>query len=496
MANPLNVLILEDQPKDAEMVIHELCQAGYDPEFEIVSTESAYLSALRRLPDIILADYFLAGFDALRALDLLHELRLEIPFILVTGALEDIGLECLRRGASDYLIKDRLARLGPAVRHAVEKSRLQRERESTENALRESEQRFRRIFASNMVGIYFWKTDGYITEANDSFLNMVGHTREDVQSGAMRWSNMTPPEHRHLDERALQEIRTLGFCRPFEKEYTGKNGLRVPVMVGGTMLDGSHDSGVCFVLDITSRKNTEAALQQIKEQLQKLSHRLIEVQEMERRHLARELHDEIGQNLTAAKINLQTILSYPDPPTLNPRLEESIVLLDRLLEQTRSLSLDLRPPLLDHLGLVPTIRWYASQQAHRSRIRIQFQGSEGVTRLNPLIETTCFRVAQEAITNAVRHSKAASMTVNLRIHDQHLHLRLSDDGIGFDPSQIMARAAEGASLGWIGMRERVSLAGGRIECSSSPETGTAINAWFPLSENHAAIAQSIPEPKL
>ncbi|MBC8002003.1 MAG: PAS domain S-box protein [Opitutaceae bacterium] len=496
MAKALTVLILEDEPKDAEMVIHELRQAGYSPEFKIVATELAYVSALRELPDVILADYFLAGFDALRALDLLQELRLEIPFILVTGALEEIGLECLRRGASDYLIKDRLARLGPAVRHAVEKARLRREREATELALRESEQRFRRIFESNMVGILFWRTNGDITEANDSYLNMVGYTRDDVMSGRLRWSEITPPEYGHLDEKAIQEILTVGCCDPFEKEYIRKNGTRVPVVIGATMLDGSRDSGVCFVLDITSRKNTEAALLQIKEQLQSLSHRLIEVQETERRHLARELHDEIGQNLTAAKINLQTILSYPDPSALKQRLEESITLLDRLLEQTRNLSLDLRPPLLDHLGLVPTLRWYASQQAHRSRIRIQFQGSDGVSRLSSLIETTCFRVAQEAITNAVRHSKAASMTVNLRIHEQHLHLRVTDDGVGFDPSKVMARASEGASLGWIGMRERVSLAGGRIECKSSPDTGTEINAWFPMTIDCAVSSHSFLEPNL
>ena len=495
MARPLTVLILEDEPKDAEMVIHELRQAGYSPEFQIVATEPAYVSALSQLPDVILADYFLAGFDAVRALDLLHELRLDIPFILVTGALEEIGLECLRRGASDYLIKDRLARLGPAVRHAVEKSRLRREREMAERALRESEQRFRRIFESNMVGILFWKTNGNVTEANDSFLNMVGYTREDLLSGAVRWSDMTPPEYHPLDEKALQEIALLGSCHPFEKEYIRKNGTRVPVMVGGTMLDGSRDSGVCFVIDITSRKSTEAALLQLKEQLQTLSHRLIEVQETERRHLARELHDEIGQNLTAAKINLQTILSYPDPSALEHRIEESIVLLDQLLEQTRSLSLDLRPPLLDHLGLVPTLRWYASQQAHRSRIRIYFQGSEGVARLSSLIETTCFRVAQEAITNAVRHSKAVSMTVTLRIHDQNLHLRVFDDGIGFDPSKVISRATEGAGLGWIGMRERVSLAGGRIECKSSPETGTEINAWFPISTNLDSTGQSNHEAR-
>ena len=496
MAGPLTVLILEDEPKDAEMVIHELCQAGYSPKVQIVSTESAYLSAIQELPDVILADYSLAGFDAGRALEVLQQQRLDIPFILVTGALDEIGLECLRRGASDYLIKDRLARLGPAVRHAMEKARLRREQNTTERALRESEQRFRRIFESNMVGIFFWKTSGHITEANDSFLNMVGYAPEDVISGAVRWSEMTPPELRHLDEKALLEIVTVGYCQPFEKEYIRKDGSRIPVMVGGTMLDGSHDSGVCFVIDVTSRKNTEAALLEIKEQLQTLSHRLIEVQETERRHLARELHDEIGQNLTAAKINLQTILSYPDPSSLNQRLEESIDLLDRLLDQTRTLSLDLRPPLLDHLGLVPTLRWYANQQAHRSRINIHFHGSDGVARLSTLIETTCFRVAQEAVTNVVRHSKATSMTVSLRIHDQSLHLRVVDDGVGFDPSKVMARAAEGASLGWVGMRERVSLAGGRIECKSSTKSGTEIDAWFPLTTDHAARGQPNFEPRL
>ncbi|MBD0327981.1 MAG: PAS domain S-box protein, partial [Pyrinomonadaceae bacterium] len=135
------------------------------------------------------------------------------------------------------------------------------ERKRTEEALRESEARSRRLVESNIIGIIFADTNGNITMANNAFLQMVGYTPEELNSGKMRWDKMTPPEYRHLDEQVIEELRQYRVCSSFEKEYIRKDGSRVPVVVGGALLEGSQDHAVCFVLDITDRKRAEEELQ-------------------------------------------------------------------------------------------------------------------------------------------------------------------------------------------------------------------------------------------
>lgn len=214
--------------------------------------------------------------------------------------------------------------------------------------------------------------------------------------------------------------------------------------------------------------------------LQVLSHRLVEVQETERRHIARELHDEIGQSLTAAEMNLQAALRSPGAASLERRLEESIQAVERVLEQVHDLSLNLRPSMLDDLGLEPALRWYTHRQAALTGMKAEFRPAHLEERLDPVIETECFRVAQEALTNAVRHSRASMVTVELVRRNGHLHLRVRDDGVGFDVSEQRGEAVRGTSLGLLSMEERAALAGGGLELNSFPGQGTEVHAWFPL----------------
>jgi signal transduction histidine kinase len=216
------------------------------------------------------------------------------------------------------------------------------------------------------------------------------------------------------------------------------------------------------------------------QKLQVLSHRLVEVQEAERRHIARELHDEIGQSLTAAEMNLQAAMRSPGPAALERRLTESIEAVERVLEQVHDLSLNLRPSMLDDLGLEPALRWYTQRQAALTGMRAEFRAAHLEERLDPVIETECFRVAQEALTNVVRHARARAVTVELSRQDGHLHLMIRDDGVGFDVNGSRGEAVRGASLGLLSMEERASLAGGGVELNSVPGCGTEVHAWFPL----------------
>jgi signal transduction histidine kinase len=216
------------------------------------------------------------------------------------------------------------------------------------------------------------------------------------------------------------------------------------------------------------------------QKLQIMSQRLVEVQESERRHIARELHDEIGQSLTVAEMNLQAALQTSKPGALTRRLEDSIEAVERVLEQVHDLSLNLRPSMLDDLGLEPALRWYANRQASAAGLQVRFKADPIEDRLDPLIETECFRVGQEALTNVVRHAKAHNVAVNLERVDGQLHLSVKDDGIGFDVSTLRDEAVRGASLGLLSMEERATLAGGGLKFHSAPGKGTEVHAWFPL----------------
>jgi signal transduction histidine kinase len=222
-----------------------------------------------------------------------------------------------------------------------------------------------------------------------------------------------------------------------------------------------------------------AEVQTSRERLQSLSQRLIDVQELERRTIAGELHDEIGQALTIVKMNLQALHAHVNSTLAGDRMDECITVVERALEQVRSLSLDLRPSLLDDLGLVAALRWYVARQARAASFALHFSADEPPSRLASVLETVCFRIAQEALTNIVRHANAREVWVQLRCGAE-LCLTIRDDGVGFEPAQAEARASRGESLGLLGMRERASLSGGRLSITSAPGQGTTVAACFPL----------------
>ncbi len=246
---------------------------------------------------------------------------------------------------------------------------------------------------------------------------------------------------------------------------------------------GRHELGqlvLAFDQMAQSLQEREQERLRASQKLQVLSQRLVEVQESERRHIARELHDEIGQTLTAAEMNLQAALQTPGAAALERRLAQSIEAVERVLEQVHDLSLNLRPSMLDDLGLEAALRWYTHRQADLTGLKAEFHPVPLSDRLPGVVETGCFRVAQEALTNVVRHAQAHSVAVQLSTTGNHLHLVVRDDGVGFDVHALRARAMRGASLGLLSMEERTVLAGGGFELKSKPGKGTEVHAWFPL----------------
>jgi len=151
-----------------------------------------------------------------------------------------------------------------------------------------------------------------------------------------------------------------------------------------------------------------------------------------------------------------------------------------VLEQVHDISLNLRPSILDDLGLEPALRWLTNRQAALVGLEAKFHADALEQRLDPVIETECFRVAQGALTNVLRHAQAQTVSVELRKENGQLHLWVRDDGIGFDVAALREKAVLGASLGLLSMEERAALAGGGLEFTSVPKLGTEVHAWFPL----------------
>lgn len=214
-----------------------------------------------------------------------------------------------------------------------------------------------------------------------------------------------------------------------------------------------------------------------RERLFALSRQLLDVQEAERRRIARELHDEIGQTLTGLHLLLE--MSGRVPAKREQSLHEAQVLISELLNQVRELSLNLRPAMLDDLGLLPTLRWHFSRYMQQTGIRVLFQQTGVEQRFASNIETGVYRLVQEALTNVARHARVAELTVQLCADADTLSISISDKGVGFVPEMVLAEQITG---GLSGMCERVQLLGGRLWVDAAPGAGTRLSATLPLYE--------------
>ncbi len=229
------------------------------------------------------------------------------------------------------------------------------------------------------------------------------------------------------------------------------------------------------------RKQAAGALQEANERLRALSQQLLTVQENERRQLARDLHDEIGQTLTAVKINLQTLGQGKSVSQTQGILRDSMEILDSMLKHVRELSLDLRPSLLDDLGLVAAVRWFVNRQAERAGWTATIDIAEALPPLHSDHATACFRVIQEALTNVMRHAQASQVTVELRMKGNHLDLLIADNGIGFDSLRILGQSVSGQTLGLLSMQERVRFLDGNLTIVSQRNQGTQVRAHIPIT---------------
>jgi signal transduction histidine kinase len=230
---------------------------------------------------------------------------------------------------------------------------------------------------------------------------------------------------------------------------------------------------------------SQRALSETYDRLRTLTRRLEDAKEDERSNIARELHDEMGQALSATKINLKALGRLPEGPERGDRLADTLTLVDGMIRHVRALSLDLRPPLLEELGLVASLRTYAEGQALRTGVEIAVEANADGLDVPADIAIAAFRIVQESVNNVLRHANARRIIVSVRRDPDRLSLSVADDGGGFDLAEALSRAARGGHLGLLGMRERVEALGGTFEVESVPQQGTEVRASVPLSQERS-----------
>jgi len=537
MDRALKILLIEDAEADAQIQTRELNRSGLSFDTRRVQSEPDFLVQLAEYaPDIIVSDYSIPGFSGLHALEITRKRAPDIPFVFVSGAMgEDKAVELLRLGATDYVLKTNLARLAPTLTRAIEEAEAKRARRQAERrildlanlyaALSEANATLARSQARDQLfqdmcriavtrgGFHFaWvglsdRNAGILrpvaTFGNaDGFLDDLDIPLDAGTPGGRQPAAGAAREGRAFVCNDTLEEKRIGVWHERMRECSIRSAAAVPLLLEGEPIGsfnlyaseiGHFDDermhllnefagDIAFALDRFEqeirRRRAEAEILETRQQLQALSTRLLEAQEQERRDIARELHDEIGQSLTLVKIKLQMALQRD----ANNRLltEECVEITSHTLEQVRTMSLNLRPPALDELGLAAALQWALDRQEGVSAWKIEFAADPLPQRLAQETETACFRVAQEALTNAARHARARKVAVRLRIVGGNLELAVEDDGCGFDQEAVRHRPANRSSLGLISMKERAALAGGRLEIESLHGRGTKVRAVFPL----------------
>ena len=228
-----------------------------------------------------------------------------------------------------------------------------------------------------------------------------------------------------------------------------------------------------MMTNLEQLQQAQDSLRQSQERYRSLSHRLLEQQEHERALLARELRDQLGQSLVAISLYLETIKGELSPAS-SARVLESIRIIEKMIEQVKTLAFELRPSTLDEIGLVGALRLLVARHGERTGVRASFTSTPTDVRAPAEIETACFRIVQEALSNVARHASAPNVEVTLTAQGVVLELVLRDEGVGFDVERMRS------GLGLVGMGERAELAGGRLDIESAPGAGTTLRVRFPL----------------
>ncbi len=335
---------------------------------------------------------------------------------------------------------------------------------------------FRTAVLNSAIGVAIADLHGRFITVNEAFCRLTGYTEDELHS--LRWATLTHPDDREVNL-ALARRMYAGVLRSFllEKRYVRKNGSTVWVRNSTSVLNcvaGKPVTFMALVEDITERKRAEQALRD-------LSSRLLQVQDEERRRIARDLHDVTGQNLAGLVMTLVSVKNGSAELGAKARraLEVSLDLAKQCSTDIRTLSYLLHPPMLDEFGLADALRWYVRGFRDRSGVSVTLRLSGNVRRLPVDMETTLFRVVQESLTNVRRHSGSKRAYVGIRFHPKNVYVKVRDFGHRSTARRSLGRKALLRGVGIPGMHERLQQFGGKLDVDFG-KAGTVVTASLPL----------------
>jgi len=355
------------------------------------------------------------------------------------------------------------------------------ERVNAQRELRESEEKYRVLFENSSDGIFMTSREGSILEANAAMEGLFGYTREELREDMNAEDLYADPQDRL---RFRRRIERKGSVRNYETEFRRKDGSLIHCLYSGSVWlleDGSIGGYQGIIHDITERKRAEDALQGSESRLRELSVRLLEAQERERKLIANELHDSVGANLSAIKYGLDRKLNEmgEGPAPAGLALEQLVDMVQRTIEETRRISTNLRPAMLDDLGLLSTLNWYCREfQELHPGIRVEKEVGVTESEVPEPLKIVIFRVVQEAFNNVAKHSGADRVRLSISRSDRSIGLEIEDNGRGFNPGGGGPKP-DVSGMGLSSMRERSELAGGVFSIHSGGERGALIRAGWP-----------------
>lgn len=496
-APPLSLIVIEDSIDDYDLVVARL-EAAYGSVRSLrVETREALEAALRQGGwSAVLSDHRLPGFSSIEALGLTRTLAPDLPFLIVSGAIGDeLAVAAMHAGASDYVMKDKLGRLAPALSRAIDAAHAQQRRREAEAALVESEARFRSL-AANLPGMVFQVEvdDGRITPvyASEGARRLFGLTPDELAAQPGAWlDRLRPDDGQALRSRLLaltaaagrrEDVAAGGAWTELVAEvvawHAGRAESRyIEITARGRRTGATRVLWDGIATDITRQKAAEGELRRSREELRELATHLERIRESERGEIARELHDDVGSTLTGAKFQLRALKpQVASQPELAGKLAALDQLVDGAITASTRIMRDLRPPILDE-GIVAALEWQARSFEQRTGIACRFRAGAEQVDLPPAQAIVVFRVCQEALTNVVKHAHARAVEIALAARDGQLALSIRDDGRGI----VAGDDAKPGHFGLRGMRERaLALAGAVAVRPRDDGPGTSVVLTFPF----------------
>ena len=351
------------------------------------------------------------------------------------------------------------------------------QRKSAEDNLKLSEGKFRSLFEDSKDAIYINKRDGQFIEVNQSMLNLLGYSREELMKIKADELYVNSDDRK----RAQRKIDDEGNIKDFEVKWRIKDGTEIDIILTSTGRRGKDGTIVGYqgiIRDITKRKQEESKLRKSHEQMRALASRLQFAREEERTEIAHEIHDELGQALTALKLDLFSLIDN-EPEDKNEfikAVESMINLTAKTIDTVKRISTELRPGILDVMGIVAAIEWQAAEFEKKTRTKCEVNIKLRGFMLDKDLSTAIFRVFQEILTNIIRHSGASKTKVTLKQVNRELRLKVSDNGKGIPEAKIL----DPTSFGLLSMRERLLPWRGKITFKGTKNKGTDVTLTVPL----------------